>query len=56
MNKLSKTALRVIRNKIAKTMFLNYIVWEWIYLGLFRLDIPYEKEILVGYGTSLTQL
>jgi len=34
-NGISKSELSLIRKKIAKTMFLNFLVWEWTYLGLF---------------------
>lgn len=34
-NGISESELRKIRKKVAKTMFLNFLVWEWAYLGLF---------------------
>lgn len=34
-NGISKSELGRIRRKVIKTMFLNYLVWEWTYLGLF---------------------
>ncbi|MCR1025871.1 hypothetical protein NQT66_13695 [Cellulophaga baltica] len=34
-NGISKIELPIIQKKVAKTMFLNCIVWEWVYLGLF---------------------
>ncbi len=34
-NGISKSELNRIRRKVVKTMFLNFLVWEWTYLGLF---------------------
>jgi hypothetical protein len=34
-NGISEIELKTIRKKIAKTMFLNTFIWEWVYLGLF---------------------
>jgi len=34
-NGISESDLKKIRKKVGKTMFLNFLVWEWTYLGLF---------------------
>ncbi len=34
-NGISKSDLNQIQRKVVKTMFLNFLVWEWTYLGLF---------------------
>jgi len=34
-NGISKIELGKIRRKVIKTMFINFIAWEWAYLGLF---------------------
>ena len=34
-NGISKLELNKIRKKVVKTMFLNFLAWEWTYLGLF---------------------
>ena len=34
-NGISKTELSKIRKKVIKTMFINFLAWEWTYLGLF---------------------
>ncbi len=34
-NGISKSELNRIRIKAGKTMCINFLVWEWIYLGLF---------------------
>lgn len=34
-NGVDATELKKIRKRISKTMFLNFLAWEWAYLGLF---------------------
>jgi len=34
-NGISATELKTIRKKIGRTMFINFRVWEWNYLGLY---------------------